>query len=902
MFIGEFSLEPTRHGLEARQDAPAWTPRRRPQPLPARPKARPELLAREEYIRWAGDALARGELVEFYGEAGVGKTALLRYLACVHPQSARLRYVVMLDAKPVDDLLQDVFDVFYLSPQETDHVPTRAERNAALREVSALLVLDAATLTSNDLATLREVAAECAVLLSSRRHLVWDSGEARTVTGLPTGDAVRLFERELKRPLADDELPIATEVCEFLQGLPWHVTRAAALIRDRDVALGDVRDSLDATRPPPSRDGERRRLRAREPRARLSELVEQELRPEERVIVDELRALSCPVHLRLFALLSDAVDIEPALKLLEDLGVVESHSPVYSLRGEESAAIDDARFARLVARLAAWADEHGDQVLEEARTLVPVLHAAAQRQPREAIRIARSLDAALPASGQWATWEAVLGDGVTAAAAVGAREDEAYFRHQLGTRALCLGQRSDARNQLRRARAERDDNRAGARLSEANLALVDAVRREGMLKRLVARLRWHSEPVSDVVTARGPGAGGVRWRAPALVVGGLAAAATAVMVAIGSSTAPPTTTVALTGSVITDSHRPGRSLKTPRVRFTNEAQLEAVESDRVESVKIAGADPSPDGLPRFQIVRTQSTCDGGAVVEAGEGCRIAVRVRPCGVGPSSATVVVRMKEGSPLRYPVTSVPCGSPPPPPGLKTTPEGTNASASGAAALQVTPKRLEFASVAGRKAAPQSVKLTTTGPQVKVDAQLDRRANGFSLGRPCAAPVGKDHPCTVTVRFRAGERDAHAILFIGASGALRSVKLVGNVVVRHLAGLSQIASGQTVDVTYTNDGDLEAQLTGADGVPPSVKIGLGTCAQAVSPGSACTIHVSSPPLRNAASIRLRGPEGLSVSLTLVSPMPTPTPSPSPTPSPTPSPSPSPTPTPDPTETTSKP
>src|SRR4051794_12479127 len=100
MFIGEFSLEPTQHGLDAQQAPSGWEPRRRPRPLTFTPKDAPDLLGRDEHLRWAGDVLVRGELVEFYGEAGAGKTALLRYLSRDHPHSERLRNVVILDAKP----------------------------------------------------------------------------------------------------------------------------------------------------------------------------------------------------------------------------------------------------------------------------------------------------------------------------------------------------------------------------------------------------------------------------------------------------------------------------------------------------------------------------------------------------------------------------------------------------------------------------------------------------------------------------------------------------------------------------------------------------------------------------------------------------------------------------------
>ncbi len=86
-------------------------PQPRPTPVSLRPRPFPGLLDREAEVVAATTALQSATPVEFYGQAGLGKTALLRHLAHHPTADAFPAGVVYLSARrqPVEDLLQSLF-------------------------------------------------------------------------------------------------------------------------------------------------------------------------------------------------------------------------------------------------------------------------------------------------------------------------------------------------------------------------------------------------------------------------------------------------------------------------------------------------------------------------------------------------------------------------------------------------------------------------------------------------------------------------------------------------------------------------------------------------------------------------------------------------------------------------
>ena len=156
------------HGGVVNVALPEQQPRPRPRPTPVflRPRPFPGLLDREAEVGATTAALQSATPVEFHGQAGLGKTTLLRHLAH-HPAATSFPDgVVYLSARhqPVDDLLQSLFDAFYES--HAPFKPTDAQVQHALQSKQALILLDDLELPRDEVETLMDAAPGCAFLLA----------------------------------------------------------------------------------------------------------------------------------------------------------------------------------------------------------------------------------------------------------------------------------------------------------------------------------------------------------------------------------------------------------------------------------------------------------------------------------------------------------------------------------------------------------------------------------------------------------------------------------------------------------------------------------------------------------------------------------------------------------------
>jgi len=99
--------------------------------------------------------------------------------------------------------------------------------------------------------------------------------------------------------------------------------------------------------------------------------------------------------------------------------------------------------ARALAYFTGWARQNRDQpavVLSEAGALIALLRWAVETgRTREAIKLGRAVDPAFPLERRFGTWGQVLTLVHAAALTAADRDAEAWALHQLGTRALCLG-------------------------------------------------------------------------------------------------------------------------------------------------------------------------------------------------------------------------------------------------------------------------------------------------------------------------------------------------------------------------------------------------------------------------------------------------------------------------------
>ena len=446
-------------------------PRPRPSPVFLRPRPFPKLLDRESEVGAATAALQSATPVEFYGQDGLGKTTLQRYLSYQPSLASFPDGVVYLSVRhqPLADLLQSLFDAFYES--DVPFKPTDTQIRHDLQGKRALILLDDVGLTRDEVETLMDAAPGCAFLLASRQRHLWGEGRTMALRGLPPDNAMALLERELGRPLTPEERPAAQALCTALDGNPLRILQAAAMVREEGRSLTEVS----------------RRIQAPSPADTLTAEILKGLPESKRQVLAALAALNgAPLHVDHLAALTGIANITPTLEALQSRNLVQAHSPRYSLTGTLG---DDLRHQwdlnqwaeRAMAHFTAWAEENRsppDRLLAETDVILQVLGWGVNAgRWAEVLRLARAAEGALALGRRWGAWGQTLQWALQAARAQQDRAAEAWVLHQLGTRTLCLSRTEEARTFLSQALHIREaiDDRAGAAVTRHNLNLLPGV-------------------------------------------------------------------------------------------------------------------------------------------------------------------------------------------------------------------------------------------------------------------------------------------------------------------------------------------------------------------------------------------------------------------------------------------
>ncbi len=455
---------------------PRKTPR--PRPLDAFPPASREHLNRATETEALVAGVESGGPVRVSGEADIGKTMTLRHALAGDLARAVGDGVVYVFAKgkPYGDLLQDIFDAFFEC--EPPYLAREQQIRRDLRDAQALVVLDSVELSRDELGQLVMAIPDCRFIVISRESALGEGTPLR-ISGLSTADGLSLVEQELGRALARAERPQAEAVCNSLGGHPFKIRQAAAGVREGERSFDLLAQEL-------AKD---------EAGSTLAQLVLASLTEEELAVVRQLAALR-----------GETIGVEHTVALLgrETLAgrlgdlqrrrVIAAASPRYRIAGAlndlaESAPDSgakptgwpgplDAERDRALAYFTRWAQAHRSQpalVLAEAPALLQLLRdAESSGRTRELIGLGRAIDAAFAWGRRWEVWGALLTTVLDAAHTSGDLGAQAWARHQLGTRAYCLGDVPQAIGLLQQARDIREqiDDQAGAAATRHNLEFI----------------------------------------------------------------------------------------------------------------------------------------------------------------------------------------------------------------------------------------------------------------------------------------------------------------------------------------------------------------------------------------------------------------------------------------------
>jgi len=435
--------------------------RPRPAPVLLRPAAIHGFLGRRVELATALAALETGIPIEVSGDPGVGKTAFLRQLAHHSHAASFADGVLYLSARHqcCDDLVQFIFEAFYAS--DGIRKPTDVQIRHDLQHKRALILLDDIRLPPQELEQIFEIAPGCVFVVATRERCLWDVGRNVTLAGLDGEDAVLLLERAVERTLDDGERPAALRLCESLAGHPLRILQAAALAREQRIAFEAL-------------PGEA---------ALVTELMKPIDERQRRALLALIALPGVPLSVHHMSAIAEVPDLDSAIQALLRLGLVVRQNARYQVANGVADRLrrrEDLKpwIHRAVTYFTAWASRYQRNpttLLEEAEALLRTQQSAAEtRRSGEVLRIGRLLEGALILGGRWGAWANVLDRCLDAAKATGDRSAEAWALHQLGTRAVCLGDDAAGRSLLGRAVAIRETlgDAAGEAASRQNLGFV----------------------------------------------------------------------------------------------------------------------------------------------------------------------------------------------------------------------------------------------------------------------------------------------------------------------------------------------------------------------------------------------------------------------------------------------
>ena len=449
-------------------------PQPHPRPLPVLelPEPFPNLVGRETELAEAIAALQVRQPVEFFGQNGMGRTSLLRHLAH-HSQVLSLfpAGIIYLSGigKSLTDLMQQLFDLFYESPQRLRLTETQIGN--ALQGKQAFILLDDHDLSPEEVERFVQDLADCTVLLASADRSLGDRGKVIALTGLDGVSALTLIERELGRALTPAERLTAEDLHQALEGHPSLLVQSAASVRAQRTTLEELVQRLQPAFP--------QRSLLRQIRASLS--------VPQRTTLESLAAMGgatlAAEEVGEIAALSDPASVLQNLRrehLLEAIG--NRYRPEAALMEVLLQESDLSPWMeRILSHFLPWVEHHQAQpqtLLQSAEPLLKTIEWATHtRRWDDVLALGQPLASALMVGKQWDRWEKVLQWQLQAARSLGNTSTEALILHQLGTRSLGLDDPTAAHNYLSQAFRLRENlgEPAAAEVTQHNLNVLQSL-------------------------------------------------------------------------------------------------------------------------------------------------------------------------------------------------------------------------------------------------------------------------------------------------------------------------------------------------------------------------------------------------------------------------------------------
>ncbi|WP_008313321.1 choice-of-anchor D domain-containing protein [Leptolyngbya sp. PCC 6406] len=441
---GIVNLTPSREGEAMMRPLPT--------PILLRPLPFPNLLDRVVERRDSLQTLLAAQSVECHSAPGMGKTALLRYIAH-QPQVAEpfpdgVVYLSVRQRSPLD-ILQAIFDAYH--DTEGDWKPTESQLRRALQGTRSLILLDDVTLGREDLEWLMNAVPGCGFWFNTPTQQLWAVDiTALSLEGLPQAEALVLMEQQLQRPLTPEEHPAAIALWRHLGGHPRQILQAIAQMQHQSPTSHDHSLQAVLLQFAGAETGEAKDTAIAQTATSLPQPVQQILGVLTLLagVAIGKEALAAIVRNQPKGAIADVPSITTALATLQQLHWVTPEAGGYRLASNLQAPLAQqldltAWHQPLLTYVTTWVAQPGLEAtlpLAQIDLLERTLDIAHQTQQWVDVwTLGHSLDLALSLGKQWGRWQRLLWHLADIAQATENATEAAWIWHQLGTQALCQG-------------------------------------------------------------------------------------------------------------------------------------------------------------------------------------------------------------------------------------------------------------------------------------------------------------------------------------------------------------------------------------------------------------------------------------------------------------------------------
>jgi hypothetical protein len=412
-------------------------PELRPSPFPV------TLLDRDTERSVVEQASSSGLPVGFYSTEGFGKTFLLEYFSHQLNLPDGVVYIAA-NKMTLDRVQSELFTAFFECDQK--YSPNQTEYRELFKEKRALILLDDISLPQNEVEILLGYFPRCVVIVTSAERYDLRRGEIYRVDGLPTPFAVTFFQKRIGRELNENEKALAERICIGLAGNPKQILRVANQVKFDKRPIEEIAGEFK-TKPTDAALYEKMMATAPEPGR---EFITFMASADGAVVPEE--------HL---AGILNMKDLEPVRDDLLAHDYVTAHSPRYSISLELENYVKQVRAAdvaawklKMIDYFSNWVTQSPSEakILESEQILLAVI-ADAEKLGRwqDVMKIGRAIEPVFVLAGDWTVWNRLLQSMLRACRNLKDRFAEAWILHQLGSRALCLENFTEARTLLTQA-------------------------------------------------------------------------------------------------------------------------------------------------------------------------------------------------------------------------------------------------------------------------------------------------------------------------------------------------------------------------------------------------------------------------------------------------------------------